>query len=181
MSNQDETLISENDDEKRHNEAHELPDLPVDGHSETIMDPGSEQPIAEAATSDNTVALPEYQTIVEDLSFGNPGTIADQPADESHAADVADVADHTVVEPLSGIIPPPQENADDPTIAIEQPTAEAAEDPGEDNEGNGTQLSMSGSDFDQTSMEDSVDDDGATAIEFSAPDGDATYVEGASP
>ncbi|MDA0920217.1 MAG: protein kinase [Planctomycetota bacterium] len=181
MSNQDETLISENDDEKRHNEPQKLPDLSIDGHSETIMEPGSEQPIAEAATSDNTLALPEDQTIVEDLSLGNPGTIADQPADESHAADVADEADHTVVEPLSGIIPPPQENADDPAIAIEQPTAEAVEDPGEDNGSNGTQRSMSGSDFDQTSMEDSVDDDGATAIEFSAPDGDATYIEGASP
>ena len=180
MSNQDETLISENDDEKRHNEARKQPNLPFDGHSETIMDPDSEQPIAPEGTPDNTLALPEDQTVVEDLSFGNPGTIADQSADESHVAEVADDADHTIVEPLSGIIPPPQENADDPTIAIEQPAAETVKDPGEDDEGDGTQLSMSDSDVDQTFMEDSVDDDGGTAIESPAPDGDATYVEGAS-
>ena len=179
MSIREETLAGDDDDELQRDEDLEQGVSSVDGQSETIMEPGTEPPIAALATPDNTVALPEDQTVVEDMSIGDLETIADLPADEPSANPNADEADHTFVEPLSGIIPPPQENADDPTIAAEQPAAENADDPDEDDDNN-TQLSMSDADPDRTSMEVSVDDDGGTDMESSIPDGDATCIEGAS-
>ena len=190
MSNQDETLAGDNDDKCERDEASEQGDSPVDGHSETIMDPGLEPPEDDSSRAQDTLALPadlhsppdadgqtfvqpEDQTVVEDMSIGDAGTIADLPANESaHPQD----ADQTFVEPLSGISPPLPENADDPTIADEQ----TADDPSKNDEDNNTQLSMSDADPDRTSMEVSVDDDGGTAMESSAPDGDATYVEDTS-
>lgn len=156
MSKHDETLTSDNDEAPEPDDSKKQSDSAIDGNSETVMEPGSDSPVAESANPGDTVALPadqqgfpdadsadqtfvlpEDQTVVEDTSFGDPGTIADLSASESQNSSDTEADDGTVVEPLSGIIPPPQENADDVT----------------------------------------VDDQGGTAIESSAPDSDATIVQ----
>jgi len=200
MSNHDETLASDNDEVPEPDDSKKQPDSSVDGNSETVMEPDSGHPRVESAKPEDTVALPadqqgfpdadsadqtfvlpEDQTVVEDMSFGDPGTIADLSADESQASSDDAADDRTVVEPLSGIIPPPQENTDDATVTGDQPIAERSEGAhGTDNDGGNTQLSMSDDDSDQTSIEDAGDEQGGTVIESVVPDHDATFIEGAS-
>ena len=138
MSNQDETLAGDNDNEKQPDDD-QSSDLP-DADSGTVMEPGkAKQPDSSEAPED-TVALPvdqqghpdadspdqtfalppEDQTVVEDTSFGDPGTVSDLPAEEQGASPGSDPDDRTIVEPLSGVTPPLDENADDTTIAAEE-------------------------------------------------------------
>ena len=197
MSNHDETLTSDNDEAPESDDSKKQPGPTVDGNSETIMEPGSNPPAAESAKPDDTVALPadqqgfpdadsadqtfvlpEDQTVVEDTSFGDPGTIADLSATESAVSPAVEADDGTVVEPVSGVIPPPQQNADDLTVMGDRPASGHSEDPAPPNgDGDNTQHSLSGDDSDQTSMEEDVDDQGGTVIESAAPDSDATLIQ----
>ncbi|MFT5093819.1 MAG: hypothetical protein ACI93T_002649, partial [Porticoccaceae bacterium] len=200
MSNHDETLASDNDEVPEPDDPKKQPDSIVDGNSETVMEPGSDHPRVESVKPEDTVALPadqqgfpdadsadqtfvlpEDQTVVEDTSFGDPGTIADFPTEESADSSAVEADDRTVVEPLSGILPPSQENADDASVASDQPFAERSEGAqSTDNDGDNTQLSMSDDDSDRTSIEDAGDEQGGTVIESVVPDNDATFIEGAS-
>ena len=199
MSNHDETLASDHDEVPEPDDSQKQSDSTVDGNSETVMEPDSYCPRVESAKPEDTVALPadqqgfpdadaadqtfvlpEDQTVVEDTSFGDPGTIADLSASESADSSAVEADDRTVVEPLSGIIPPPQENVDDATVTGDQPAPQRSEGAqSTDNDGDNTQLSLSDGDPDQTSIEDAGDEPGGTVIESVVPDSDATFVEGA--
>ncbi len=192
MSNQDETLAGDGDDELARENDQELPKSPPDQDSETVMQEGAEPPSeappkandtvqlpadqqghVDADAVDHTFVLPEDQTVVEDTSLGDPATISDLPASES--AEPTGEDDHTVVEALSGITPPPQENADDVTVADDPTDSEHSEDvPSVTDEGGDTQLSVS--DPDQTSIEEATDNDDGTVIESAPHDEDATYI-----
>lgn len=189
MSNQDETLAGDNDGELDSDNGQKQPEPPTDQDSGTVMEEGSEQPSdaspkpedtvqlpadqqghVDADAADQTFMLPEDQTVVEDTSFGDPATIADLPASES--AVPTDEDNHTVVEPLSGITPPPQENANDATIADGPTDSEHSPSANGDN----TQLSISEDDPGQTSLEDGAEIDDGTVIESVPHDEDATYI-----
>lgn len=197
MSNHDEMLTSDNDEAPEPDDSQKQSDSTVDGNSETVMEPDSNPPAAESAKPEDTVALPadqqgfpdadsadqtfvlpEDQTVVEDTSFGDPGTIADLPASESQDSPDNEADDGTVVEALSGIIPPPQENADNATVTGDQPAPQRSEDAqATDIDGVNAQLSVTDDNSDQTSIEDAVDDQGGTVIESFAPDSDATIIQ----
>jgi serine/threonine protein kinase/Flp pilus assembly protein TadD len=187
MSNQDETLASGSDGEMQPDGSQNQPVPPDDVDSETVMGPDSDQRQNSPANPEDTVALPadqqghpdadaaeqtfvlpDDQTIIEDTSFGDPGTIADLPAEEQGTSPAGDTDDQTVFEPMSGTTPPPPENA-------------AASSKNANNDGgSSSQLSMSADDSGQTSLEDGRDIEDGTVIEAAAPDSDATFIEGAS-
>lgn len=191
MSNQDETQASDGDDELASQNEQELPEAQSDQGSETVMQEGAEQPSeaspkpndtvqlpadqqghVDADAVDQTFVLPEDQTVVEDTSFGDPATISDLPVSES--PEPADEGDRTVVEALSGITPPPQENENDVTVADDSTDSEHSEDsPAVTGD---TQLSVSESNPDRTSFEEATDNDDGAVIESAPHDEDATYI-----
>ncbi len=197
MSNQDETLAGGNGSEHGPDNGQKQQEPPPDQDTETVMGEGSEQPSetapkpadtvqlpadqqghANADAVDQTFMLPEDQTIVEDTSFGDPATITDLPASESAAQ--TDEGDHTVIEPLSDITPPPQENADDATVASGPTDSARSNDSLSANgEGDNTQPSISEDDPNQTSIEGGSDSADGTVVESATHD-DATYVTGSS-
>ena len=191
MSNQDETLAGDNDNEQQPDDEQNLPDIPDDDagtvmepglakHSEpseapedTVALPADQQGHADADSADQTFALPEDQTVVEDTSVANQGTLADLPADEQGESPAADTDDRTVLEPLSGITPPVDDTATD------QATLEV-----ESEDGEGTLIESADADDDATLIQDAPpagsQPDG-TVIEgapFESTDPDGTIVEG---
>lgn len=186
MSNQDETLAGGSDDEIQGNSGQNQPVPPDDVDSETVMGPDSDQPQKTPENPDDTVALPGEQqghpdtaadpglilppdqTIVEDTSLGDPGTIADLPADEQGTLPAQDTDDQTVFEPLSGTTPASPENAAAPTKDVD------------DKEDSSTQLSMPADDSGHTAMEHTSESDDGTVIEEAPPNNDATFVEDSS-
>jgi serine/threonine protein kinase/Flp pilus assembly protein TadD len=186
MSNQNETLASGSDGEMQPDAGQNQPVPPDDVDAETVMGPDSDQPQNSPAnpedtvelpadeqghpdtdTAEQTFVLPPDQTIVEDTSFADPGTITNLPAEEQGRSPARDSDDQTVFEPLSDTRPRPPENA----TASPEKTAE---------EDSHTQLSMSADDSGQTAIEGESESNDGTVIEDVPPDSDATFVESSS-
>ena len=198
MSNQDETLAGDNDNEQQPDNEQNLADIP-DADSGTVMEPGQsknsepletpedtvalpadQQGYPDADSADQTFALPEDQTVVEDTSVVNQGTVADLPANERGESLSADTDDRTVVEPLSGITPPLDENADDATIAAEESASAEISSPTIDNQADNddanTQLDDPNA-ADQTAFEVESEDGEGTVIESAGADDDDTFIQ----
>ncbi|NQV28690.1 MAG: protein kinase [Rhodopirellula sp.] len=139
MSNQDETLSGDHDDQDQTDQnqtegTQHPPTTDRDENAETVMVPSAQQPLRTQATPDETIELsagqgedvdaenpdatldlPAEQTIVEDTSFGDVATIGDSRAANAQSDDESD--DRTLVAPLPGMFLPPQENVAVDTVA----------------------------------------------------------------
>ena len=169
MSNQDETLMGGDDGEQR-------PKLPAERKPDDTVELSDDQPSRlDPEAAGDTFALPDEQTLVEDTSIGDTATIGDAAPGASSLKSGSVADDGTILESLSGITPPSQENAEDVTLAALPPVSEEdAEASVSADDQSGTQLSLTEEDSDRTSADDDPEEDDATIQQTFESDDDAT-------